>query len=89
MDPEVPLVVRKCIEYLCQPFALSEEGLFRVSGSKSEIQRLNTRLLKSKMLMRTHADLRVAGQVDLNQVNEAAVVCGFLKMHLGTQPSIS
>lgn len=68
----VPLPYRACIDFLCQPAALCEVGLFRVSGNKREIDAL----------------LRVVDRGDrlhLPAGTDPAAVCGVLKQLIRRQ----
>ena len=74
----MPVVVKRCIEFLDQPFVASEEGLYRVNGSTSAIKSLQDRFTAS-------------GDVDLVETQstgglDAHTVAGLLKMYFRALP---
>ena len=42
LDPskDIPIVVSSCLEYISMPKNIAEEGIYRVSGSMAQINRL-------------------------------------------------
>ena len=60
-------VFGKCIGYLCRPMTLNEEGLFRVSGSKTDIMKFSDSFRRGKSVKLARDCL------------EPATVCGLLK----------
>ncbi|KAI9315454.1 hypothetical protein BX666DRAFT_2028366 [Dichotomocladium elegans] len=74
---ELPSVVYRCIEYLDAKSAVTEEGLYRLSGSNKEMRRLRQRF-------------NTEGDVDLLSDEEAYdvhAVAGLLKMWLRELPT--
>ncbi|KAL5499317.1 hypothetical protein EMCRGX_G010706 [Ephydatia muelleri] len=71
-----------CLEYLRQPIALKEEGLFRVPGDSSSIKSMHAQFLGGTV---NASQLRatVMGQRDPNNVS------GLLKLHLREHPLLS
>ncbi|XP_003384235.2 PREDICTED: uncharacterized protein LOC100638759 [Amphimedon queenslandica] len=77
-----PFLVEVCVEYLNQPNALKEEGIFRVPGETSTIRSL-------------HADFKTAGQ-DKDKLKSLVMeqydpnnISGLLKLHLRENHLIS
>eukprot|EP00729_Bicosta_minor_P019290 gene19290-26837_t len=66
-EEDVPAVFNSCISYLARPQALIEEGLFRVSGSKSEIIKFSDRFSSGEVINLPKECL------------EPATICGLLK----------
>ena len=74
----VPVVVKRCIEFLEQPSVAREEGLYRVNGSMSAIKALQDKFTTS-------------GDVDLVETQrsssvDAHTVAGLLKMYFRALP---
>jgi len=67
-------VMRACIEYLAQPWALAEVGLFRVSGNKRKILEYIEKF--------DAASKSPGASASLADCFEPATVCGLLKMIL-------
>lgn len=66
MHDAVPYSFRACISYLCDPWCLKEEGLFRVSGNKVTIDGY----LRS---------LNEGEPIELENCRDPATICGLLK----------
>ena len=67
---ELPSVVYRCIEYLDAKNAINEEGIFRLSGSLTEIQKLKERF-------------NTEGDVDLlSGMYDVHAIAGLLKLFL-------
>lgn len=64
----VPWIYQSCIDYLSRPEVLSEVGLFRVSGSKSQISTLASRFDTD------------GSAANLEDVMDPAAVCGLLRV---------
>jgi hypothetical protein len=62
----VPYAFRVCIEFLCTPDALREQGLFRVSGNKRLIDDFVYKLEENE-------------EIDLASTHDPATACGLLK----------
>jgi len=69
---QIPLIMQQCIDYITQN-ALQTEGIFRLSGSASEIEMYKNSFNRGE-------------EVDLNQCSTCHVVCGLLKLYLRELP---
>eukprot|EP00040_Diaphanoeca_grandis_P011247 m.57596 g.57596 ORF g.57596 m.57596 type:complete len:276 (-) comp22412_c0_seq3:102-929(-) len=72
ISEHVPPAFRSCLQYLSDPEKIQEEGLFRITGSKTEVSRLS-------MLFDEH------GYIDLRSAADPATVVGLLKERMRTQ----
>ncbi|KAJ1673040.1 Rho GTPase activating protein, partial [Spiromyces aspiralis] len=74
---ELPAVVYRCIEYLDAKKAYTEEGIYRLSGSSVEIEKL-----KTKFNTRRDYNLLEAGEI-----YDVHVIAGLLKLYLRELPT--
>eukprot|EP01118_Nematostelium_gracile_P017049 TRINITY_DN7171_c0_g2_i1.p1 TRINITY_DN7171_c0_g2~~TRINITY_DN7171_c0_g2_i1.p1 ORF type:complete len:406 (+),score=101.87 TRINITY_DN7171_c0_g2_i1:55-1218(+) len=72
-NTKVPIVVSKCIDYLNRQNALETEGIFRVSGPKTEIEALKKSYEDDK-------------KPDLMKVDDVHVITGVLKQFFRELP---
>jgi len=68
IDPCVPMLVRRCIEYLLPRKAMETEGIFRVPGNLKEMKDLKTRCERE-------------GDVNLSVCRDPLTVAGLLKLY--------
>lgn len=74
----VPVVIKRCIEFLDQPSVASEEGLYRVNGSMSAIKSLQDKFTASGDV--DFVETQPSGNLD------AHTVAGLLKMYFRALP---
>ena len=77
-----PNLVHACINYLSQPNALKEEGLFRVPGDATIIRKYHAAYLEAAP---NYASLQQSIMEELDPNN----ISGLLKLHLRENPLFS
>ena len=81
-DDETPFLIRCCVEYLCKPMALREEGLFRISGDMRRVQQLHAGFLAYETSKGQNRGLREFLAKEIATELNPNVVAGLLKLHL-------
>ncbi|KAJ3283356.1 hypothetical protein HDU79_009158 [Rhizoclosmatium sp. JEL0117] len=81
LDPEVPLtsIVSRCLEFLETTQAIKEEGIYRLSGSTSQIQHLRS-------VFDTDLDLNLVKLAEAGEFIDPHAVTGLLKLYLRELP---
>lgn len=75
-------LINACIEYLSQPKALKEEGLFRVPGDATSIRKYHLAFMDAEP---NYAQLQQSITEELDPHN----ITGLLKLHLRENPLFS
>ena len=74
---ELPAVVYRCIEYLDAKKAYTEEGIYRLSGSSLDVDKL-------KVKFNTKRDYNL---LQSNEIHDVHVIAGLLKLYLRELPT--
>lgn len=78
-----PNLVEVCIEYLSQPKALKEEGLFRVPGDASIIRKYHSAYVNESVPNYQLLRQTIMDELDPNNIT------GLLKLHMRERPLFS